>query len=141
VTIALKDIPSGSLPVVIRTAGDAAEVTSELAVFHATQKYKILTAGFVPDTVLTGANSDYRSLSFRNKGTSGSGTTAIKAAIDFTSGINATAYDYKELISASDAKTIENGEVVGFYSKHTTTGTGLACPAGLIIMYLWPISE
>jgi hypothetical protein len=137
--INLKDIPSGVLPVFVRHAGLGATADSEIAVFYADKAYKIIAAGYLPDAAMSGATATARSLAFINKGTAGAGTTAIKTAKAYTVGVDLVAYDYDELISASDAKTIAAGEVVSFAGTHASTGTAL--PAGSVVLLLWPISE
>ena len=126
----LKDIPNGALTVAVRVAALGATADAEQAVFYAgSRAYKILSASFVPDTALTGADTDNRSLSFIAKGTDGQGTTAIKAAKAYNANVNIAAFDADELISASDSKTVVAGGVVSFKSVHGGS-SGLAQPAG-----------
>ena len=139
-TIALKDIPSGVLPVFFRKAADGATADSEISVFYADVKYKVIAAGYVPDSAITGQDTNYRSISFVDKGTDGSGTTALKTAIAFTNGVDAAALDFKSMIAKADGATIAAGHVVSFKSAHTGA-SGLALPAGTGVLLLWPISE
>lgn len=136
----LKDIPGGALVAACRTAAisGSINVTKEEACFYAKTACKIVSAGIVPDTALSGADTNYRKLGFRNKGTDGAGTTEL-ALVSFTSGVDLVAHDYYELVASTALKTMTAGQVLAFYSKHE--GSGLAQPAGCVIVVYWPTGE
>lgn len=92
----------------------------------------VSAVSYVPDTVLTGANTDSRTLSLVNKGAAGSGTTVV-ATKAFTSGVNAPADRSTALtLSATAADlVVAAGDVLAFQSTHVGS-TGLADPGGLI---------
>lgn len=112
-----------------------AAVDAEEVVMVADKAYKILSAGFIPDTVLTGSSTTNRSLGFVNKGIAGTDTTAIITAKAYDTGVNVNACCADELVKASDAKSIAENEVITFKSTHGSTG--LARPAGLVFLVLW----
>lgn len=86
----------------------------------------------VPDTALTGANTDSRTFVLVNKGQSGAGTTIV-ATKAFVSGVNAPADDETSLtLSATPANlVVAAGDVLAFQSNHVGA-TGLAAPSGLV---------
>lgn len=107
-------------------AGSDLESNIAIAPFAGT-----VAASYAPDTVLTGANTESRTLSIINKGQSGSGTTvpALKA---FTSGVNAPADDETTItasVTAADL-VVAAGDVIAWKSLHVGS-TGLADPGGL----------
>lgn len=93
-----------------------------------------VAVSFVPDTVLTGANTDSRTLSAQNKGAAGAGTTEV-ASKAFTSGVNAPAFDETTITESAVSGAIDGaeGDIVSFKST-SVGGTGLAQPAGLVIL-------
>lgn len=89
----------------------------------------VLTAATaVPLTVLTGANTDSRTIQVINRGQTGAGTT-VMASKAFVSGVNAPAEDETAItlsVTASDL-VIAAGDVIEIKSLHVG-GTGLAGP-------------
>lgn len=88
---------------------------------------------FVPDTVLTGANTDSRTLQAFNHLQDGSGSTKM-AERAFVSGQNIPAFDEGAVtaITAAQANECAAGDVISFKSLHVGA-TGLASPAGLVV--------
>ena len=89
---------------------------------------------YSPDTVLTGANTDSRTLVLVNKGQAGSGTTIV-ATKAFVSGVNAAADDETAItLSATAANlVVAAGDVLAWQSTHVGA-TGLADPGGLAVI-------
>lgn len=87
---------------------------------------------YVPDTVLTGANTDSRTLVLVNKGQAGSGTTVV-ATKAFVSGVNAPADRVTAITLTATAAdlAVAAGDVLAFQSTHVGS-TGLADPGGLV---------
>lgn len=115
-----------SVPAVGATAD--AEVNLGVAPFAGT----VSAVKYVPDTVLTGANTETRTGVLKNKGAAGSGTTTV-ASKAFTSGVNAPA-DVATTITLSavdGATTVAAGDVLAWQSNHSGS-TGLADPGGLL---------
>lgn len=91
----------------------------------------VTSVKYVPATVLTGANTDSRTINLVNKGQSGAGTTVV-ATKAFTSGVNAPADDDTAitLSAVAGATTVTEGDVLVWQSNHVGS-TGLADPGGL----------
>lgn len=91
----------------------------------------VSAVSYIPSTVLTGANTDSRTLVLVNKGQAGAGTTVV-ATKAFTSGVNAPADDETTItLSATAANlVVADGDVLVWQSTHVGS-TGLADPGGL----------
>jgi hypothetical protein len=89
---------------------------------------------YVPDTVLTGANTDSRTLVLVNKGQSGAGTTIV-ATKAFTSGVNAAADDETAITLSGTAANlvVAAGDILAWQSNHVGS-TGLADPGGMVVV-------
>ena len=87
---------------------------------------------FIPVSTLTGANTDSRTLTVKNKGSDGSGTTTV-ATKAFTSGVNAPAADATAITLSGTAANlvVAAGDVLQLESTHVGS-TGLADPGGEI---------
>lgn len=90
----------------------------------------VTAARFMANSVLTGANTDSRTLSIVNRGQAGSGTTSV-ASKAFTSGVNAPAGDETAITLSGTAAdlVVAEGDVLAFVSTHVGS-TGLADPGG-----------
>jgi hypothetical protein len=89
---------------------------------------KIASASIVPLTVLTGANTDSRTVQVFNRGQAGAGTTLV-ASKAFTSGVNAAVEDETTItlsVTAADL-VVAAGDVIEVKSLHVGS-TGLAGP-------------
>lgn len=96
----------------------------------------VAAASFIPLTILTGANTDSRTIQVINRGQSGAGTTVV-ASKAFVSGTNAPAEDETALtlsVTAADL-VIAAGDVIEVKSLHVG-GTGLAGPQGIVRLSL-----
>ena len=91
----------------------------------------VTSVTYTPDTLITGANTDSRTVSLVNRKQDGSGTTTI-ATLAFVSGVNAAAFDEKAItLSVTPADlVIAEGDILSWVS--TAVGTGLADPGGLV---------
>jgi hypothetical protein len=112
------------------TAGSAAEV----ALFRAPFPCTITAVEFIPAEAITGANTNSFTLKVRNR-TTGAGT-AIPASLAFVSAVDGVASTPKTItLSATAADLIlAEGDVVT--CEKAVVGTGLACPAGLVVVHL-----
>lgn len=108
-------------------AGSDIEKNVHVAPFAGT----VSACTYTPDTVLTGANTDSRTIVLVNKGAAGSGTTIV-ATKAFTSGVNIAADDEGTItLSATAANlVVAAGDVLAWQSTHVGA-TGLADPGGL----------
>jgi hypothetical protein len=86
---------------------------------------------YAPVTVITGANTNTRSVSLVNKGQSGAGNTVV-ATIQYNSGVNAVAADENTVtLSGTPANlNLSAGDILQWQS--TAVGTGIADPGGLV---------
>lgn len=87
---------------------------------------------FIPNTTITGANTESRTFNLINKGQGGVGTTVI-ATLAMVSGVNATGMDVKNatLSVVAGATTVVAGDVLAWQSLHVGS-TGLADPGGRV---------
>jgi hypothetical protein len=86
---------------------------------------------YTPSTVLTGADTNSRTVVLVNKGAAGSGTTIV-ATKAYTNGVNAAA-DVPNAVTLSGTAAnlvVAAGDVLVWQSTHV--GTGLADPGGLV---------
>jgi hypothetical protein len=92
----------------------------------------LISAKYVPDTAITGANTDTRKVSVINRA-AGAGTTEM-AALTFVSGTNGTAFAPSSLTLAATAadRNFTAGQVIAFRSA--AVGNGLADPGGTIFI-------
>ena len=113
------------------TAGSAAEV----ALFRAPFRCTITAVEFIAAEAITGANTNSFTLKVRNRTTAGVGT-AIPASLAFVSGVDAVAQAPKVItLSATAADLVlAEGDVVT--CEKAVVGTGLACPAGEVVVHI-----
>lgn len=114
--------------------GTADEVVTTKNYTNAT--IQITGVGFIPDTDVTGDDTDYFGLQLRNKGTAGSGTTAITAVKNYTLAVDLTAFIEDTLTLSTTAANllVASGEVIALNKTEANSGLGL--PAGkLVIRY------
>lgn len=114
-----------------RIAAVSAGSTGEWAIFKAPEACEITGAYIVTDADITGADTNYMTLSIVDKGSDGSGTTAI-ASLAFTSGTDATAFDALSLGTLGAGKTLAAGDVVSF--KKAEAGSGMNMPNLLVVI-------
>lgn len=98
----------------------------------------VTKVAYIPDSAITGANTETRTISVLNKGQAGTGTTSV-ASLALTSGVNAAVSDEKALTLNGTAanKEVVEGDVLAFKSLHSGS-TGLADPGGLIVVEVQP---
>lgn len=127
----LKDIP-GPHVIEVPVAGQATAATpDEFAIGTAPFNAVVTGVAFIPKSTLTGANTNYCSVTLRNRGAAGSGSTNI-AQTDYVSTVNATAFVANAVtLNATTAnRNVTAGDVLT--CEKLVTGTGLAMPAGTI---------
>lgn len=91
---------------------------------------------YTPESNITGANTDTRTLTVVNKGSDGNGTTVV-ATLALTSGVNANDFDEKTFTLSGTAAdlVVAAGDILAFVSTHSGS-TGLADPGGMIAVEL-----
>jgi hypothetical protein len=111
----------------------AAGSDADSAVCRAPFAGTVTAVTYVPDATITGAATNNRTLSLRNKGQAGVGTTVV-ASLNFANGTNATGYDETALTLSvvADATLVAAGDVLALQSLHV--GTGIADPGGLAVV-------
>lgn len=91
----------------------------------------VTAVSYIPDTDITGADTDTRSVSLVNRGDDGTGTTVV-ATLQFDAGVDAADYAATAitLSAVEGATTVAEGDVLEWLSEDV--GTGLADPGGLV---------
>ena len=85
----------------------------------------------IPNWTMSGANTNSRTYTLYNRGTSGSGTTAI-ATLALVSGVNLTKFQSKAITITGANAQVAVGDVLEWESLHV--GTGLPDPGGKVIV-------
>jgi hypothetical protein len=120
----------------IAIAGQATAGTAdEFPVLRAPRRMKVTGARFIPKAAITADATNYLTLTLRNRGAAGAGTTQV-AARSFATG-NAAAFVADAMtVSATAANLIlAAGDVLT--AEKLNSGTGLALPAGTLeVAYL-----
>lgn len=111
----------------VGTAGNDEDSVLGQAPFDCT----VTAVQYIPESAITGAATNNRTLSLVNKGAAGSGTTSV-ATLSFGSGTDAAAYDEKALTLSGTAANLDlaAGDTLQWRSIHV--GTGIADPGGLV---------
>ncbi|MFJ4808496.1 hypothetical protein [Streptomyces longwoodensis] len=86
---------------------------------------------YVPETAVTGADTNSRTVSLVSKGQAGSGTTTV-ASLALTSGVNAAANDEKTVTLSGTAANLDLTAGDTLQWRSIAVGTGLADPGGLV---------
>lgn len=109
----------------------AADATTDFVLGEAPSTGTVQDVRFIPDSVLTGADTNSMTGEVINKGQAGAGTTQV-AAKAFTAGVNAPAFDATTITLSVTAANLEVvvGDVLVW--RRTKVGTGLAQPAGVV---------
>lgn len=86
---------------------------------------------YLPLTAITGADTNTRSITAKNAGQAGSGTTAV-ATLALASGVNAAAKTGKAVTLSGTAANLDvvKGDVLYWESTHAASG--LADPGGVV---------
>lgn len=110
----------------VATAGNDADTPVFVAPFDCT----VTAVTYVPAATITGAATNNRTLTLRNKAQDGSGSTTV-ATLNFGNGTNANAFDEKVIpLSGTPANlALAAGDVLALQSLHI--GTGITDPGGL----------
>lgn len=124
-------------PVVVRVSVDAVATGTDTTtpVCVAPVAGTVLAVRYVPTTVLTGADTNSRTITLRNRAQGGAGTTAI-ATRAYVSGVNISANVVGDLPVTAANATVAKGDVLDWDSD--SIGTGLADPGGLVEVVIQP---
>lgn len=93
----------------------------------------VSAVSYTPSADITGANTNTRTLSVKNRAQNGNGTTVV-ASLALTSGVNASDFDEKAitLSGVADATDVAKDDILSFESIHAASG--LADPGGLLMV-------
>lgn len=116
----------------LENPGAAANADATRLVGRAPFAGTVTAVRYMPDTDLTGADTESRTLQVHNRGADGDGTTK-GAETAFEDGVNAAQYDEAAItvITAGGADVVAEGDVLTFTSLHVGS-TGLADPGGAV---------
>jgi hypothetical protein len=108
-----------------------AAVAGDQVVAEAPFAGTVTAASFTPEAAITGDNTNTRTLTLRNTGQAGAGTTTV-ATLAFTTGNNGVAFDEKAFtLSGTPANlVVAEGDVLTVVE--TVAGSGLANPGGRV---------
>jgi hypothetical protein len=112
-------------------ATTTAEATRDDVVARAPFAGTVAAVTVVPDAAITGVDTNSKTLSVINKGSTGAGTT-VAATKAFVSGVNAPAFDETSLTVTTDttSKTVAEGDVLAL--SQIKVGSGLASARMLV---------
>ena len=114
------------------TAGTAKESPVLRAPFRCT----VTAVEFIPDTAIAGTATNFFTLNVRNRTGAGVGT-AIPASLAYSSGAVVSVAQAPTSLTLSATATdlvLQAGDVITV--EKAVTGTGLACPAGVVVVHL-----
>lgn len=125
------DTAPGGKVITANVPAAATAVADDTLLFQAPYDCTVTAVEFVPEAAITGANTNYRTVSLVNKGQAGSSSVTV-ATLDFVSGVNATANNERALtLSATPANLILTaGDSLLWRS--IVAGSGLADPGGIV---------
>lgn len=127
-----RDIQGDHVVMRIPVAGQStAGTAAEFVLGRAPYALEVTGVRFVPAAAITGANTNYFTLTVRNRGAAGSGTTVV-ASKDYTSGVNETAWVGGAVTLSGTAASLLVTEGDTLTSEKLVTGTGLGMPAGVV---------
>lgn len=108
-----------------------AEATRDDVVCRAPFAGTVAAVTVIPDAAITGVDTNSRTLSVINKGSTGAGTT-VAASKAFASGTNAPAFDETAITVTTDttSKTVAEGDVLAL--SQVKVGSGLASARMLV---------
>ena len=110
------------------------DATKEWPVFCAPDACKVLQVQIVPQSTITGTDTNSMNLNLRNKGAAGTGTTEL-GNVDFENGTDATGYDALDILAdtaIASATALSQGDVLGL-QRELVSG-GLAMPELIVIV-------
>jgi hypothetical protein len=123
----------------VRVPAHAASTSTERVVLvYASFAMRIKAVRHVPDTIVTGANTNTTHLNLIDAGASGAGTTEM-GNIDYVNGTDTPAEDARAFTTSGStftAFTLDAGDV--FSLQYEKVSNGLAIPAGMIVIEFEP---
>ena len=131
----IADLPGDQI-VQTTIAGQATAGTpDEFPVIRIPSNATITAVYYVAKSTLTGAATNYCSVTLRNRGAAGAGATNI-ANLDFSSGaVIATAFSPIAITLNTTAANLNVTAGDSLTCEKVVTGTGLALPAGALVVH------
>lgn len=129
----LRDIPGNHQLTAYFPGHATAGSTKEAGLGRAPFRCQVVSAIFIAAAAINGAATNYFTLNVRNRTTAGVGTV-IPAALAFSNGTNAVAQAPTSLTLSSTAADLIIAEGDVLTVEKAVSGTGLACPDGLVIV-------
>lgn len=130
----IADLPGDQI-IVTSIAGQAVAGTpDEFPIIRIPVNATVTAVYYVAKSTLTGANTNYCSVTLRNRGAAGAGATNV-ANLDFVSAVNATAYAPVTITLNTTAANLNVTAGDSLTCEKLNTGTGLALPAGALVVH------
>lgn len=100
--------------------------------FVVPNNFQIVSASMVWGAAITGAATNFFTVSFFNRGAAGAGTVQWGTAIAYSNGVNAAKATPVAVTLSSTASELQPaaGDVISV--EITTSGSGLICPGGTL---------
>lgn len=114
-----------------QTDAVAANATLRTIIGEASEDLTVTAVTYAPDTDITGANTNSRTVNLYNRGTDGNGTTLV-ATLAFVSGVDALNDDEKTITLSATAANLNVAENEILEWESLTVGTGIADPGGRV---------
>ena len=111
----------------------AATATEKVALLYASFAIYVTAVRHIPDTIVTGANTNTTHINLIDAGSAGTGTTE-QGNIDYVSATDTAELDSRAFTFT--AFTLDSGDVLAL--QFEKVGSGLAIPAGLIVIEFQP---
>lgn len=116
-----QDVPA------VTTAGNSDDTVLGTVPFAGT----ITEVKYIPESAVTGAATNNRTVSLVNKGQAGSGTATV-ASLTFSNGTNAAANDDTTVTLSGTAANLVVAEGDTLQWRSVAVGTGIADPGGVV---------
>lgn len=125
----LEDVPGTHTRVAYIPGQSTANAADIWPIMVAPDAITVTAVRWVPAAAVTGNNTNYFSLALQNRGTAGTGTTAVTATKDYLTGTDSVAHK-SESLTVSGTTSVAAGEVLALV--RTVAASGLAQPDGLV---------
>ena len=129
-------MPTGQAPLVQKLEAEipaAAAAADTAQVIRAPFAGTVTSVTYAPVAAMTGAATNNRTISLINHAQDGTGSTSI-ASLNFASGVNAAAFDEKDITLSGTAANlvVAAGDILEAKSLHINTG--IADPGGTLFV-------
>ena len=127
----IEDLPGTHIQTTYVLGQATAGTDDDWPVFVAPFACTITAVDWTPAAAVTGGDTHYPEIQMINKGSAGSGTTAVTSKKQYLSGVNSVAHDTEAFTLSATAANLDlaAGDVLAMVRTHG--GNGLAQPDGL----------